>query len=880
MNTNLRQMLNAATRGALILTANKRLARYLRSKFDNGMQAAGKTVWDTPQILSFDAWVVRCLNDLGESWRLLDGFLAQRLWETLIEKETADVELLQTGATARRAQQAHQLLTSYNCQEHGLPLTKDQEVFLDWQLSFKKACDKEQWLDRATATKLVLGLIEAKSLTLPSEIFVCGFDQWPPELEDLRLAHENQGGSIKAITLGLDEEAKILCVPCPDTTLEVDMAASWARQLLDQGETSIGVVVLDLKERRNLIERTFRHQIEPDTALQRPNSEPILSLSLGRPLLDQGAIYAAVEILSTGARLTIDQVSFLLRTPYLGDHLREADPRAILDRRLRSFRQKEIPLKQLIKIAKEDQKLPAISKTLTLLSEADESRRLPGEWAMAFDHLLQSVGWPGDTTLTSYEYQVLKAWREKLLPSLASLDQISEPMSRKQALALLRRLAGESEFQIESEPGPVQILGLLESAGLTFDHLWVMGMNESNLPSSAQPNPFLPTSLQVTRKMPHASAERELEFAMAVVNRLKRAAPTVIFSYAQQAGDCELRPSPLMPSFELSPFTLPVYHDAYHRLMDSAPEMLEINDTLGPKLSSKHSKGGTSILKDQALCPFRAFAHSRLGSRAIEPAEPGLDPRTRGDLLHKTLEYFWDEIKEQKNLFALTDSSRHELIRKHAKQAIEDYFAKRMAPAAKVLELEISRIESLVGEWLSEVEENRPAFVVEAIEQEQIIQIGALAIRTFIDRIDRLEDNQLVILDYKTGAMKLDALLDDRLLEPQLPIYTTAGDIDAVAFAQVRRGSCKMLGIARDDGLLPKVASIENSKKAQALGITGWLELMDYWQAQLTHLADAFVAGNALVDPVDFESACKYCDLKSLCRIAEAKTIANQGEEQ
>ncbi len=65
-------LIAAAQSGALILTANERLFRYLRGLYDQSMQDAGKQVWDTPQIISYQGWLKRSLNELGDAgdfWR-------------------------------------------------------------------------------------------------------------------------------------------------------------------------------------------------------------------------------------------------------------------------------------------------------------------------------------------------------------------------------------------------------------------------------------------------------------------------------------------------------------------------------------------------------------------------------------------------------------------------------------------------------------------------------------------------------------------------------------------------------------------------------------------------------------------------------------------
>ena len=61
------QLYQAARQGNLILTANKRLSRHLHDDFDQRMLSAGKTAWDSPQIFSFEGWLLKCLGELGKA---------------------------------------------------------------------------------------------------------------------------------------------------------------------------------------------------------------------------------------------------------------------------------------------------------------------------------------------------------------------------------------------------------------------------------------------------------------------------------------------------------------------------------------------------------------------------------------------------------------------------------------------------------------------------------------------------------------------------------------------------------------------------------------------------------------------------------------------
>ncbi|HKL49173.1 MAG TPA: PD-(D/E)XK nuclease family protein [Desulfuromonadales bacterium] len=875
------QIVDASARGALVLTANKRLARHLRRSYDLRMQSEERTVWQSPQIISYEAWLHRCLNDAGEGWRLLNGSAALRLWEELIEESSAgsELELLQVPATARKALEAHRLLGEYRCSLAGANLTEDHCIFQQWQERFRQVCHDKNWIDRSDLPRHALDIFSDGGGTLPPEVFLAGFDQWSPEFDELKEAFGLRGVGFREVLPEPDPAARVGKAPCVDAENEIEMAARWARRLLEEGAGSIGIVVLDLHARRSKIERIFRDQIDPGAALAPGGEEEVFSLSLGEPLSDQGPVYAALELLSLSHRPSLEQVSFLLRTPYLAGSQSESDRRSLFDRTLRRSRQQNLSREKLVRMA--ENATPVFASVLVKLARRKTSRCLPGEWAGRFDRMLEDIGWPGERIVSSREYQVVKAWREKLLPAMASLDPVSSPMGEGEAVALMRRLAGEIEFQVESETGPVQVLGLLESAGLEFDHLWVAGMNEDAFPAPSRPNPFIPLTMQVEKQMPHSSAARELLFARRILQRLLAASPDIVFSYAVRRGDCELRPTPLLEDFEEIEAPAARSRDPKRQMADQLPTLSEVVDTQGPELTLDLAEGGTGTLKDQSLCPFRAFAHYRLKCQALDRPEAGIDAMTRGTLLHKALETFWNDLQSSDRLMTRDDAALRGLVEQHVAAAVNDCFKDRPSPDPRLLDLEGQRLCALIVEWLAEVEMQRPAFRVEKIEEHRLEQIGPMKIRTVVDRIDRLTDGTRVILDYKTGQVKPDKLLGERLLEPQLPIYAAEagqGGAEAVAFARVRRGECRFVGVAAGVGLLPKVAAVGESSTAQSLGIVDWPQLLLHWHTQLEALAADFASGAAAVDPASFEDACRYCDLTAFCRIAEGRYKGNDDD--
>ncbi len=90
------------------------------------------------------------------------------------------------------------------------------------------------------------------------------------------------------------------------------------------------------------------------------------------------------------------------------------------------------------------------------------------------------------------------------------------------------------------------MLGVLESAGLRFDCLWVSGLTDEAWPLEARPNPFLPVALQKKAGIPQA-APRPRSRSTAASPRTGSAPPSeVIVSFPAKEKDRDLSPSPLI----------------------------------------------------------------------------------------------------------------------------------------------------------------------------------------------------------------------------------------------------------------------------------------------------------------------------------------------
>ena len=267
------------------------------------------------------------------------------------------------------------------------------------------------------------------------------------------------------------------------------------------------------------------------------------NISLGRALSSYPLVDFALGLIELAFHtVEFDQASHLIRSPFLGGADTELGRRASLDVKLRRDAEATISLPKLIAGA-EPAPAAAQAPRADVRDHQDPSRS-PAEWARHFSALLEAAGFPGERALDSEEFQTRAKWHE-MLGELSKLERIAVQFSFQQAFGFLERLCEATLFQPESPDAPIQVLGVLESAGLRFDCLWVSGLTDEAWPLTARPNPFIPIAAQKKAGIPQASAEASAALDKRLTDEWKRAAAEVVFSWPAKDKDKDLAPSPL-----------------------------------------------------------------------------------------------------------------------------------------------------------------------------------------------------------------------------------------------------------------------------------------------------------------------------------------------
>ena len=878
----------------MVLAASERAARSVAGVFHAARRAEGRMAWPTPAIFAWDGWIrQRWLERNRAGVMLLNPSQEQALWTRVIGQSRAGKGLLGAGRLAVAAQQAYRLLCDYAPDalrtSARMGWTGDAAVFSEWMDGFASYCRREGAvsgsriaLDLADMLRGETGLVaDEESPCKP--LLLVGFDRLLKTQQYLLDAwgtwQQDEPGERTS-------SAELLAAT--DSTTEIAACVQWLRaKLAAEPESRLMVVVTRLPERRGELERALLDVSSAEDAVLD------FEFSLGVPLGQVGLVRSAILLLRwLNEPLSETELDWLITS---GHCARDKAETIVLAEAVREIRRcdRERPAWQMDEWASaiEDPGsdtggLPAPTTGARawmerLLSARDKLReisvrQIPLEWVSTTTQLLNGMGWPGFRPLYSVAFQALQRW-ERALEDCGSLGFDGSKTTFAEFVSTLAATVSSTIFAEESRDARVQITEPLESAGQLADGIWFLGANEENWPGRGQPHPLLPIGLQWETGMPHASPQADWELAQRATERLLTSADEVVFSYARHAGEIESRPSRMVLQIvgsarALSSETRETNRDITERFEDWSMVPYPRAEIMG----------GAGMLTRQSLCPFQAFATTRLDAEDWESADVGLNARQRGQLLHAVMHRVWSGtarggISTLAELQAVADLRR--FVTGVVRTAMQESFDPKRRSAlparfpARYLELEEERLTQIVTEWL-EYERERLPFAVAGTEVKREVTVAGLKMKLRLDRIDQLPDGTSLVIDYKSSNVGPSAWADERPDDVQLPLYATYAmpdDLEGLVFARIRPGDMKFCGHVRDAaGSLRGDLSKQNTLVKNPLTN----EQLEEWSGRIERLGEDFLAGRADVNPKDPVKTCRNCHLHAVCRVYENQPLS------
>lgn len=838
-----------ASDGAIILTASRRLARELRDAYNRAQVDAGKSAWPTPPISFARDWVKQQFDHLetADNRQALQGSAAALIWERCVRRHAGET-VLGVTALARLAASTWRVVNDWRIPLESIvrsARTRDERMFAAAADDYRRALRQGGWIDDGGVADTVIELLRSGVIKQSGPVTLVGFDRVPPVFEALIEVLRSRGTAVSVLAPAQRSDRRVSS-RFVDEAAELRAAGAWAAETLRQHpEGDVAIVVSELERDAQRVLRLVREGFAPGWQLGGDPYTATVDISYGRPLDDYPAVSMALlclRLVSEG--LESDAAGRLLMSPFFQNG--GTPTRARLEQHLRLLPIRTWLPEELAEclrppgVASDDNHDESL-RLVDILAESQTDRheeRSPSSWARTIDDLLQRCGWPGAGTLSSLDFQLVDRWRE-LLNELARLDGVSGLLSCRDAVRRLSTLAGEALFRPEVPGASVRVLGPLETAGMEFDAVWMARCDAARWPGGSQPSPLLSRGLQREFGVPDALPADSLAHATRVLGRIAASAPTVVFSSARSVDDEPRARSPLLADLDCtdeSPVSDPGW---YANTLTGSASLEDAHDDPVPAVSGDDTViGGAGTLGLQETEPFQAFARGRLGVRDLERFPAGLTPAMRGNLLHDALERLYRNKPAQAEIASWTTSDRVRRTRLAADRSIAPMRRCADDVLNRLLDIERQRMVLLLQGVIDHDLQRQP-FDIAMVEELLEFSRSGVSLRLRADRIDRLPDGSVVIIDYKTGRSRNLLTRDGDPLDPQVPVYAAAMP------AGTRIGALALMNV---NAVEVSLRSAGVADATSPMAEDDWQELLARWTRDVEAGIDSFAKGDVSVN--------------------------------
>ncbi|HSG64783.1 MAG TPA: PD-(D/E)XK nuclease family protein, partial [Gammaproteobacteria bacterium] len=858
--------------GATLIAEDRLAAVQLEAFALRSRGSTRESAWRSPRVSTQAAWADEMwLRFPADDRSLLSGSQTAALWRKIVAESAEGDELIDHARIADWAAAAWRLLWSWRIDYRTLRANAEDTAFaafLRWARAFDDLTAGASWIDGARLPAVLASPAAAHGLRGSEVLWV------DPIIRSPLLNH--LVGSLAAAGCHAQFWApgaltgSAWRAGIADRREEVRAASRWAQRRLGVDPSlRLAIVVAPEGGGEQGLEWDSDERFSADA------HDEVTATNLDGERLERdpaiGAALTCVELAGQHADFAV--LSRWLRSPFLGEGIEDRAARCSAEAELRSE-----PIAQLrfhVGYRRAGlrswlgRRLPQATSVLdALIAQLDELPRMqsPTRWARFFSLLLTSCAWPGSECRVPRGS--LDAWGEAL-DELTQLSPIRGTIDVETALAELRNIASRRRLHSPAPLHGVSVLSRAELVGYGYDAVWITGMSDRVWPRAAEPNPLLPLRLQVAHGLPLATPASALSWSRDVLTSLARRVPELICSYPLVEDEHSAAPSPLIRSFpELPELISPAGSWPY----SCGGGALESIEDPAPPLAGVTVAGGAATLRWQARCPLRAFVESRLAAKPLEAVARGLNPRQRGIATHRALELLMGGIPGQAALAALAADDRKSRIQSSSRAALRERARGADRELRVFLDLEQERLEALLDAVLL-AELRRADFRIEGLEIRHIAQLDGLQVSCRVDRLDRLSDGRVAVIDYKTGqrATPLD-WLRPRLLEPQLPLYARVieDDVGALVLVGLQTKGVSYRGLWDGDAAFPS--------RPQALppGV-GWTEQQQRWSRQLTELLAEYAAGDTRISAAGWEAAAGA--LAPLTRVYESLLLRGESPE-
>lgn len=413
----------------------------------------------------------------------------------------------------------------------------------------------------------------------------------------------------------------------------------------------------------------------------------------------------------------------------------------------------------------------------------------------------------------------------------------------------------------------LQILGLFETRALTFENVIIMDVNESVLPRIRTNEPLVPRSLLVSLgfdRLEEEEAIQRYEFM-----RLIKSAKNVHLVYNDSPDKQKSRFIEEI-IWEQEKKSKKINNLNVPRAVFNCDVMNKVQEVYKNEKIKEFLEGLTfsaSSLNVYLKCPMQFYYKYVLGLSETEDMLDELESREVGTFIHELLEYTFLQFVNKTP--KIDESFRTRFFAEFDKRFDQEFKHRMKSGAFMTRQIMRFRLEKFLDN-----EQQRQVLSIAGLEADitKEIKLGhkmrKIAFKCRIDRIDRIDEQRLQVLDYKTGSS--DSVpaglktLQKALENPdrkkikkaiksfQLPLYLYCVEQEynnpLITSALYNLRTLKI-----DEFPKPREFAQKDEIMKCALEMLGII-IDEIYDSDVPFVAD------------DSDDACKYCPFISLCR--------------
>ena len=363
---------------------------------------------------------------------------------------------------------------------------------------------------------------------------------------------------------------------------------------------------------------------------------------------------------------------------------------------------------------------------------------------------------------------------------------------------LMAQLIQATSIPFHGEPAEgIQVMGVLETRNLDFDHLLVLSCNEGNMPKGVSDTSFIPHALREAYGL--TTVKHKVAIYAYHFHRLIQRASDVTLTYNNSTE--------ISHTGEMSRFMLQMMVESGHPIQRYSMQCGQSMETHGPDVIEKSEQVMQVLNQLEQLsptainrylrCPLQFYYNILAGLKEPE-AEDAVDNRMFGNIFHRSAELIYTHLKEKNQRIQASDIHDLRTKGKHIEQFVDQAFNEELfnvsnkgyRPEYNGLQLINRRVIIDYLNRLLQIDEKLAPFVIKSLEEKVSSTISfetaqgshSLSIGGYIDRLDEIVNpdgtHRIRVIDYKTGKSMTstpvdvdDIFTDEKLSEKHKDYY-------------------------------------------------------------------------------------------------------------